>query len=61
MVCCTEVEGWGVETATGGRAGRELLNNEEGQKNAHSVQLKFGEAHPNSRFGPGYNQPTFGL
>ena len=21
--CCTEVEGWGVETVTGGRAGRE--------------------------------------
>ena len=24
VVCCTEVEGWGVETVTGGRAGREL-------------------------------------
>ena len=23
VVCCTEVEGWGVETVTGGRAGRE--------------------------------------
>ena len=25
VVCCTEVEGWGVETVTGGRAGRENL------------------------------------
>ena len=24
VVCCTEVEGWGVETVTGGRAGREM-------------------------------------
>ena len=24
VVCCTEVEGWGVETVTGWRAGREM-------------------------------------
>ena len=31
VVCCTEVEGWGVETVTGGRAGREcfFLEDEE--------------------------------
>ena len=25
VVCCTEVKGWGVETVTGGRAGREYI------------------------------------